>query len=99
MQAAYIERITADRLIHSGPCVLFRCRPQVAVAGQHVSIYDGMDLTSGVLVDQIIAAVNDPATADYGPGVYLSRGLFVHIHTAGDAATVVWLPVQPEQVS
>jgi len=96
---AYIERVTTDTLIHRGPCLLFRVRPQVAVAGQRVEVYDGEDMIAGVLRDKIICDVNVPASADYGPGAYFHQGLFVHIVTAGDAATVVWMPLPPEEVS
>jgi hypothetical protein len=93
MLGAYIVRVTEDTLVHNGACLLFRVRPQVAVAGQIVELYDGQDMIAGVLRDKIICDVNVPTSADYGPGAYFANGLFVHVHTAGDAATVVYTPL------
>lgn len=91
-QIAYITRVTESQVVNHGPCILYRARPQVAVGGQYIEVYDGLDSTSGNLRDKIICDVNVPTNADYGPGAYFDRGLYVNIPVAGNAVTLVWYP-------
>jgi hypothetical protein len=93
-QPAYVMRCTNDTVVADRPVILFTVHAYIAVAGDVFEIWNAQDLLSGGLVTHSLGAVNSSNEIDYGPGVFLNNGLTVHIGTAGDTVTVVYLPVE-----
>jgi hypothetical protein len=89
-QHTHIERLTEDRLVHTGPCVLYVCNATIRAAQQLIEIYDGIDIVSGMLIERIEAPVLITLPLLFLPGAEFTRGLFVHIGTRGDYCTIVW---------
>jgi hypothetical protein len=91
MLGCHVTRVTTDTLISAAPCVIFSVRPEIRINDQLVSVYHGQDILTGTLIDEIHGTKSSPAVVEYGPGAVLNNGLFIHIGTAGDAATVCWV--------
>jgi hypothetical protein len=90
MQHTHVERLTEDRLIYAGPCVLYCINASLLAAQHHIEIYDGMDIVSGHLVQRIEVGAISIIPLMFFPGAEFTRGLYIHISDAGDYCTIVW---------
>lgn len=86
-------RTTADQLAVGGPGVLHRVILLVSTTGGDVTIYDGLDASSGRLIATLKGTANVSLPVDFG-GLQLDRGLFIDIGSNVSEVTAVFDPVE-----
>ena len=72
---------------------MFRVHLLVSTTGGDVTIYDGLDASSGRLIATIKGTANVSSILDFG-GLQLDRGLFIDIGSNVSEVTAVFDPVE-----
>jgi hypothetical protein len=85
-------RSTVSLVIARTPVVLYRVILLVSVTGGDISVYEGLDATSGRLIATIKGTANVSNTVDFG-GVRCDRGLYVAVGSNVTEYTVVYSPI------
>lgn len=90
-----VERVTADRVVHYGPALIFA----VAIASDgggdaDADLYDGQSADGKKLfdlyaVDEAFAQLTFPAP------VPMQQGIYVDIGTNCESVTILYLPLHP----
>ena len=57
---------TVDAVVHRGPCLLYTVILLVSVLGGDITIYDGLDATSGRKMAKVQGAASLSTTVDFG---------------------------------
>lgn len=85
-------RITSSNIINEGATLLYGLLLLVSVASGDISLYEGLDASSGRLIAKIqgVAAVTLPIKFDQP--LYLDRGLYVAIGSNVTETTILWMP-------
>lgn len=82
----------SDGIVNEGPTLLFGVIIEASTAGGDVSIYEGLDTSSGRLMSVLTELVTSRFPKTFPTPVYLDRGLYVDIGSNVTAVTLFWLP-------
>lgn len=81
--------ITQDTLINEGETLLHKLMVNASVSGGDVTLYEGLDASSGRMIGIFTALANSVVTLNFD-GLYLDRGLFVDIGSNINGVLVVY---------
>lgn len=92
MTGVGFTRITSDQIITEGTSLFFGVSIEASADGGDVSVYEGLDSSSGRLIGTFkeLANVHTPQVFPYP--IACDRGIYVDIGTSVTAVTVFWLP-------
>jgi hypothetical protein len=97
MKGSGWRRLTADDIVQEGKAVLYGLVIRTSVTGGDVSIYDGLDASSGRFIDTFEGIANESRPISFGPrGIHIDRGIFVDIGSNVDSVLVLYDPVVEE---
>ena len=85
-------RLTSDNIVNEGNTLLFGLHIDASADGGDVSLYEGLDASSGRLLGTFKGIANDVNKVTYPYPVFLDRGLFVDVGSSVTAVTLFWLP-------
>jgi hypothetical protein len=88
------KRITNDELVTEGRGVLYGFVFDTSVDGDSISIYDGLEATSGRLLFHCTGWAIDPNAVMFGVGVPFENGLYVVLSTNVTDATLIFNPIR-----
>ena len=80
---------SVDAVVHQGPLVLYCVILLTSVTGGDITVYDGLDATSGRKVVRIEGQADVSNAVELG-GVILSRGLMVDVGSNVTEYTIIW---------
>lgn len=90
------SRVTQDSIINEGQSVVYGLKIEASVDGGDVSLYEGLDASSGRLEGTYKALQNDRKPFGFPVGIYFDRGIYVDIGSNVTAVTIYWLPLRME---
>jgi hypothetical protein len=88
------KRITDDEIVTEGRGILYGFVFDVSVDGAAISIYDGLDSTSGRLLFHCTGWASDPNSVMFGVGIPFETGLYVTLATNVSDATLLFRPIR-----
>lgn len=90
-----IERVAVDRLVHSGPALIFSLTIHSDGGGEaDADVYDGTSVERGLIAD-LYCVDESMAQLVFSPPVVVVKGIYVDIGTNCESVTVHYLPIQP----
>ena len=88
--------LTGDTVVTSHPCLIERVAVNGGAAGCAISVYDGLDNTSGRQLAAMDVLAHTTQSIDFH-GAKIDRGIFVDVTTEGGYITVIYTyPIPPE---
>ena len=86
-------RLISDAIVNEGKCVLAGLIINVSTDAGDISIYEGLDASSGRLFDTFQGLANESKVISLPAPVYFERGLFVDVGSNITSVTLIWLPL------
>lgn len=86
------ERITADRQCTDGPALLSAVLLLCSGGGGDITIYEGLDTSSGRMICRIEGANNVTNNILFNPPIPCPRGIYVDVGSNVSEALIMWLP-------
>lgn len=71
------RRMIIDGIAVSKPCVVYALVFTPRNLQHEVTVYDGLDTSSGEVLHKIVADVKETRTVNLGGGVYCANGVYV----------------------
>lgn len=92
MTISSFANITATTLINEGQSLLHSVIILASAAGGDLTVYEGLDASSGRKVATVKGAANVSSQIRFSPPLLLARGLLVVIGSSITEATITWSP-------
>lgn len=89
-------QIKSDQLINQGKTIFAGLIIEASADPGDVTIYDGLDTSSGRLFGKIKGLANDSKIAGMPAPVHFDSGLYIDVGSNITGVTVIWLPVRDE---
>jgi len=94
MLVSAYRTLSIDQIINEGPTLLTGFQIHASADGGIVTVYDGLDATSGVIAAHGVGWANDTNPIMFPSPVFLNNGLFVDVGANVHHVSVYFIPLR-----